>query len=171
MSGVVHIADILDEKDLEEIPALDFLKPVKIPEKKNATTVIESRTPVSNEIGVAKMFAAGMSINDISACIGMTYDEVSHFVSSPNGQTMIKDCIDVEDDRAIKNLLAAARLDSILSLIRLRDHGETGQIKVAASRELNVMLEKLGDIKKRPNVSPEKAQELAKEKLKKMGLI
>ncbi len=142
---------------------LDFLAPV-VPK---ATKVVEVKETMSFDVEkvVLKMFAQGVPLDSIADCVNVSYETVSNTVSSARSQALLKDMIDPDDEDQIRGILTAARVDTIMTLVRQRDTGDTSAARIAAGKELNDMLSRMGTPKTKSKLPPHEAYKVAMDKI------
>ena len=83
----------------------------------------------------ASMFATGTPISDISAHVIQPAEVISDFITSPSGQVIVGQILTENKDR-LDDLLDAAAVDSLLTLIRIRDTSKNESSRIAACKEL-----------------------------------
>lgn len=87
--------------------------------------------------------------------LGQEVEDVKAFVHSPKGKFLIKE-MSREDDLAYETLLEGARMDNLLELLRVRDHGSSDTCKLNAVKALNELSDSHGG--KKSALSPEEAK-------------
>jgi hypothetical protein len=165
--------DILNSDD-SGVP--DFLKSVSMARNKSTPVdaIVLPRIGVmpdakeKAEHSMVKMFAKGLSMAEISEILSVTYSEVSDFLVSPAGTALLKQSVDSSDENAVRDILEGAKLDTILNLIKMRDHGENGNVRVTAGKELTSMLKDMGARKGLRGMTPDQAIEEGKKRLAKL---
>lgn len=83
----------------------------------------------------ASLFATGMPVNDISKQVTQPVESISEFITSPRGRELLNILITENADR-LNDLLEAAAIDSLLTLIKIRDTSKSEPARIAASREI-----------------------------------
>lgn len=81
------------------------------------------------------LFATGMPIHDISPQVNQPIAEISSWLTSTRAAALINDLLRENTDR-IDDLLEAAAVDSLLTLMRIRDTSPNDAHRIAASREI-----------------------------------
>jgi len=83
----------------------------------------------------ATMFATGSPVHEISAQVAQPVFIISDFLTSPRGTALLKSVI-VDNEARLNDLLDAAAVDSILTLIRIRDTSASDTARIQAAREI-----------------------------------
>lgn len=83
----------------------------------------------------ASMFATGTPVHEISTQVSQPIALISEFLTSPRGTLLIKTVL-LNNEARLNDLLDAAAVDSILTLIRIRDTSPDDRARIAASREI-----------------------------------
>lgn len=83
----------------------------------------------------ASLFATGMPINDISKQVSQPVSEISSWLTSPRAAAILNELI-TENAERLDHLLDAAAVDSLLTLIRIRDTSPNDAHRISASREI-----------------------------------
>lgn len=117
---------------------------------------------------MVKLFVRGTPITEIADALKLPYDDVSDFLTGFVGAGMIRQASGDDRERSVRDMLEAAQVDTILQLLRLRDHGENGPTRIAAGKELTSMLTSLGPKKGLRNMSPDQAVNEARKRLEKL---
>jgi hypothetical protein len=83
----------------------------------------------------ALMFVNGESFDVIARELSQPESEISAFITSPRGKDLIKIIIGTSDDR-LASMLEAAAIDSILSLVKIRDTSSSDSARVSAACQI-----------------------------------
>jgi hypothetical protein len=81
------------------------------------------------------MFINGESFNEISRSINQPVEEISAFITSDRGKELTKTLIGSNEDR-LSAMLEAAAVDSILSLVKIRDTSSSDSARVSAACQI-----------------------------------
>lgn len=83
----------------------------------------------------ASMFATGTPIHNISVHVTQPVTAVSDFITSPRGQQIISEVLN-ENKARLDDMLEAAAVDSLLTLIKIRDTSPLDNARISACKEL-----------------------------------
>lgn len=83
----------------------------------------------------ASMFATGTPIHSIAVHVTQPVTTVSDFITSRRGQIIISDVLS-ENKARLDDLLEAAAVDSLLTLIKIRDTSPLDNARISACKEL-----------------------------------
>jgi hypothetical protein len=83
----------------------------------------------------AGLFATGMPIHEIAPQVTQPVPVVSEFITSRRGQVIIGEVLD-ENKARLDDLLDACAVDSILTLIRIRDTSRNETARISACNAL-----------------------------------
>jgi hypothetical protein len=83
----------------------------------------------------ASLFATGTPIHDITITVGQPVAAISSFLTSRRGSELIRNVLS-ENKARLDDLLDAAAVDSLMTLIKIRDTSDSDSARIAASREL-----------------------------------
>ena len=83
----------------------------------------------------ASMFATGTPIHNIAVHVTQPVMAVSDFITSPRGQQIISQVLN-ENKARLDDMLEAAAVDSLLTLIRIRDTSPLDSCRISACKEL-----------------------------------
>lgn len=83
----------------------------------------------------ASMFATGTPIHNIAVHVTQPATLVSDFITSPRGQQLISEVLN-ENKSRLDDMLEAAAVDSLLTLIRIRDTSPLDSARISACKEL-----------------------------------
>lgn len=102
----------------------------------DSTPTVVSDTPVRKWKNLAcKLFVGGESISEISKMVNQDEAIVRDFVYSPHGKTVIKQ-LEQESISVFDNILSGSKLDSLMTLLTLRDKGSTDTVRLNATKLL-----------------------------------
>jgi hypothetical protein len=165
-------------------PAPDFLRPVN----RSFDAVVDEMVGVSctqmdkglkvvarkmsgdeaNQTLMVKLFTRGLAMTDIAETLKVSYEDVSDFLTGHVGAAMVRQFVDSDDETAVRDILSAARIDTIMGLLKQRDFGENGTVRINAGKELTAMLVALGPKKGLKGMTPEQAFAEAKKRMDKL---
>lgn len=83
----------------------------------------------------ASMFATGTPIYDIATHVTQPVNAVSDFITSRRGQEIVSQILN-ENKARLDEMLEAAAVDSLLTLIRIRDTSASDSARISACKEL-----------------------------------
>jgi hypothetical protein len=84
----------------------------------------------------AALHATGTPIHDIVTHVGKSVEEISGFITCPRGQKIVREIL-YENQARLYDLLDAAGVDSLLTLIKIRDNGASKPAeRISACKEL-----------------------------------
>jgi hypothetical protein len=83
----------------------------------------------------AQMFATGTPVHEIASQITQPIHLISDFLTSKRGTELIKTVL-ADNEERLNDLLDAAAIDSLLTLIKIRDTSPNDTARIAASREI-----------------------------------
>jgi hypothetical protein len=83
----------------------------------------------------ASLFATGMPVYDIAVQVTQPVPDISAFLTSDPGRELINGIL-VENKARIDDLLEAAAVDSLMTLIRIRDTSNSEAARISASKEI-----------------------------------
>lgn len=83
----------------------------------------------------ASLFATGMPVHDISVQVTQPVDAISDFLTSSRGRDLLNSIL-LENKARLDDLLDAAAVDSLLTLIKIRDTSMSETARISASKEI-----------------------------------
>ncbi len=83
----------------------------------------------------ASMFGTGSPVHEISTQVNQPVHVISDFLAGSQGALLVKEVIQSNADR-LDGLLEAAALDSLLTLIKIRDTSPNDTARINACKEL-----------------------------------
>lgn len=122
----------------------------------------------SQQTLMVKLFTKGLAMTDIADTLHLSYEEVADFLTGHVGTALVRQFVDDDDEGTIRGILNAARIDTIMGLLRQRDFGENGTVKINAGKELTAMLLTMGPKKGLKGMTPEQAYAEGKKRMEKI---
>lgn len=83
----------------------------------------------------ASLFATGMPVHEIAVQVTQPVPDISSFLTSESGREIINNIL-VENKARIEDLLEAAAVDSLMTLISIRDTSKSEAARISASKEI-----------------------------------
>ena len=85
---------------------------------------------------VAALFADGKTTKEIGALLELAEDKVRAVLSQPATQEALAGLVSTSGEDVVTNILKAARLDTVLRLIDLRDSSDSDAVRLSACKEI-----------------------------------
>jgi hypothetical protein len=83
----------------------------------------------------ASLFATGMPVHDIAVQVTQRVEDISEFLTSSRGRDLLNSIL-LENKARLDDLLDAAAVDSLLTLIKIRDTSKSESARISASKEI-----------------------------------
>lgn len=81
------------------------------------------------------LYSNGTPLHDVAKEVNVDYDMISLFVTSPRGVAIMKALVTENPDR-MANIVESTVIDSLLTMVKIRDGGKTDQAKLTAASQL-----------------------------------
>lgn len=80
-------------------------------------------------------FSNGTSFTDMEKMLGISYNEISGFITSPSGTKAVQEILRMDPER-LEHVVSAAGFDSIIALIKVRDFGKNESARISAANSI-----------------------------------
>jgi hypothetical protein len=81
------------------------------------------------------LFATGMPVYDIAVQVNQPVSDISEFLTCSRGRDLLNSIL-LENKARLDELLDAAAVDSLLTLIKIRDTSKSESARISASKEI-----------------------------------